>query len=349
MAVSWACGFEVYAKLATYTAAGWSSSGTVDPRDTFDNRQHPNGVGGGSVCARLDAGATLRYNALSITGGGGCSLSVFPVGAWVSGSYLWAIRDAAGLVVVGLRPSSSGASEKMLVVHNGVNVTATSVVPCDSSHHWWGATWRITGGSITINVWYDGQLVATGTTALTTSSTATQFLLSACASNRVSFDHVVAYSSPDDDVSQATWIQGLRPRSVNSPGSFVPQGGALNVAAALADLNDATYDQTAAASVMSCFMQRRSDIGDAWSEFDVLAVSAWGEGQGDFAQPRGQVYTTVATATDSTGTSVLQSSGMNVSTMLLVEPPGIPASPSIDFAWKAPHIDLLMLSYRTGV
>jgi hypothetical protein len=133
-----------------------------------------------------------------------------------------------------------------------------------------------------------------------------------------------------------------------APGAFTPQGGATDIAAALSDFSDSTYAQTSAASQLSCLMQRRSNIGDAWTEFDVLAVAAWGAGQGDFAQPQGQVYTAVATAT-SNGAAVAQNGSPNISTMFLLEPPGIPSSPSIDFAWKASHVDLLMLSYRTGV
>lgn len=350
MAVSWACGFEVYAPLATYTGAGWASSGTVDPRNTFDQHQHPQGVGGGTTCARLAAGAAFRYNALNIASGGGCTLSVYPVGNWdAAGAELWAVRDAAGLSIVGIKPATSGSTSTMNVLHNGVTVATIAGVQADAEHHWWGATWRYVGGNVVISVWYDGALVATATTMRTTATTATQFALAACTATRVSYDHLVAYDSPDDDVSLPTWIQGLRTRSVYSPGAFTPQGGPSDIAAALADFNDATYAQTASASAMGCNMQRRADVGDAWAEFNVLAVAAWGGGQGDPAQPRGQVYATVGTATDSSGTSVLQNGSPNISTLLLLEPPGIPGSPSIDFAWKAPHVDLLMLSYRTGV
>jgi hypothetical protein len=348
MAVHWAHGFELYAPLATYTGAGWSSSGTVDPRDSFDEHRPPNGAQG--YCARLDAGAAMRYNALNLASGGGCTLSVFPVGDWnASGSEVWAVRDAAGLSIVGIKPATSGSTTTMNVRHNGVTVATIAGVQADATHHWWGATWRYVGGNVVINVWYDGSLVATATTTRTTSATATQFALAACTLNRVCYDHLVAYDSPDDDVSLPTWIQGLRPRSVYSTGAFTPQGGAPNIASALSDFNDATYAQAASASAMGCFMQRRSDISDGWMEFDVLAVTAWGAGQGDAVQPRGQVYTTVATATDSSSTSVLQNGAPNISTLLLLEPPGIPSAPSAEFSWKPAHVDLLMLSYRTGV
>lgn len=352
MAVSWACGFEVYAPLATYTGAGWSASGTVDPRDSFDWHQHPSGVGGGKFCARLDAASAFRFNALNITSGGGCTLSVFSIGNWsTAGSEMWAVRDSANRVIVGVKPSSAGSTTStMNVLHNGVVVATIPNVTNDGQHHWWGATWEYVSGNVVIKVWYDNVLRATATTALTTNTTATQFAMYACTDNRVSYDHIVTYDSPNDDASLPTWVQGLRPRSVYNTGTFTPQGGATDIATALADLSDATYAQTASASAMACYMQRRSDIGDAWQNFDVLAVTSWGAGQGDGAQPRGQVYTTVATATDAGGASVLQSAAPNISTTLpLLEPPGIPASPSLDFSWKSTHIDLLMLSYRTGV
>jgi hypothetical protein len=342
MAIVWAWGWEVRAKIASYTNGAWASSGTADPDERTVFHQHPGGYGGGDTALSLTAGSWLRSAPLfSAPSGGGVNSTVRVVQPFDGASAvpLLAVYDTGGLEVVGVYAADTAASTRLTVKHNGVTVGTTSAILQPNQWKRLAARWAIAGGTVTVTLWLDGVQVLSRSTAKTTADAVDSVRWGAPvtgAGAAVYHDHTVVYGSSADAITAQTWVQGLRPNADDINGTWVPSGAATNWQA-LEDAADAAFTATATASTVQVNLQNRTAVNAAWTSPAVLAVQVDVAAAGDGLLPTGTAGMALGGSTAS-GAGTAMPAGGGLCSLLRTDKPG-------GSGWAAADLDNLALRY----